>query len=151
VRLGGSHRITDHYRPAGRAFELLAGVVCTVCGLGLAALGAFGLFAVFVRNGPPPTPSTLLVTLIICAFAALLLVLAWRLILNRARPSDGGLFSPLGLRVGGLIFLAGPIATFFTHPIGLVHTAAAFAAAGACFALARHREHYLASAVPPAA
>lgn len=144
-------RPTDHLQPAGRVLELFAGIVCAACGAGLAALGGFGLFAILVRDESPPTLSTLLFTLVVCAFASLLLVLAWRLVLNRARPSDGGLFSPFGLRVGGLIFLAGPVAAVFAHPIGLIETGFALAASGACFALARHREHYLSSLVPPAA
>jgi hypothetical protein len=120
-------------------------------GIGLATLGGFGLFATLMRVEQPDRPSSLFFALIVCALAALLLVLGWRLLFNRARASDGGLFSPFGLRVGGAIFLAGPVAAAFTHPIGLIETGFALAASGACFALARHREHYLSGPVPPAA
>ncbi len=146
-----SQRPAYHQQPAGRGLEVLAGLACSSCGVGLAILGGFGLFALLVRDGPAPTSSTVLFTLTICALAALFLVLGWRLVLNRARPSDGGLFSPLGLRMGGLVFLAGPVAVAFTHPVGLFETGFAFAASASCFALARHREHRLSSMVPPAA
>jgi len=150
VRLG-IYGSTRHYQAAGRPFELLVGTICALCGGGLAALGGFALFVVFARRGSPLGHSGLLFISILYVLATLFLVLAWRLIWNRARASDGGLFSPLGLRVGGLIFLAGPVAAFFTHPIGVVHTAAALAASGACFKLARHREQYLSQGAPPAA
>jgi hypothetical protein len=142
---------TDHFQPAGRVLELLAGIVCAACGAGLAVLGGFGLFATLMRNGSPPGLSPFVFALVVSALAALFLVLAWRLVLNRGRLSDGGLFSPFGLRAGGFIFLAGPVAAAFTHPIGLIETGFALAASGACFALARHREHYLSGLVPPAA
>jgi hypothetical protein len=116
----------------------------------LAALGGFALFVVFARGGLSLAPSGLLLFIsILFVLATLFLVFAWRLIWNRARASDGGLFSPLGLRVGGFIFLASPVAAFFTHPIGLVRAAEAPAASGACFTLARHREQYLSQGTPP--
>jgi hypothetical protein len=151
VRLLGGHRPSDYHGPAGRTLELLAGASCAVLGTGLAVFGAFALSRVLLPTDSPPTISTVVVTLVVCALSGLLLVLAWRLIRNRARPSDGGLLSPFGLRVGGLIFLAGPVAAAFTNPIGLLETGFALGASAACFALARHREHHLARLRPPAA
>lgn len=150
MRLMGDRGGEVHFRRPGRAWEVFVGLVCALCGGGLSLLGGFGLYAVFIRKGPTAPPSVVVVTLIVCALGAMLLAFAWRLISNRARPSDGGLLSPLGLRVGGLIFLASSIAPFFSHWLGLVHLATTLAAAGACFALARHREQHLSGATPSA-
>ena len=125
------------------------GLVCAACGSGLALLGAFPFYAVLRRGRPFPEGPVLLPVLLFWALAALLLVFAWRLILNRTRRWDGGLLSPLGLRIGGVIFLAGPIIALVAEPLHLLHTSFALAAAAASFALARHRERYLSGGLPP--
>lgn len=142
VQAGVDNGTIRHGRPAGRVLECLVGVVCAVLGAALAALAMFGVVVALVREGPPAPPSVLLLTLVIGALAGLLLVFAWRLLWNRARRSDGGLLSPFGLRVGGLIFLASPVAAVVGKPVGLLHVLGALAASGACFALARHRERH---------
>jgi hypothetical protein len=145
----GSPPSDPHYQPAGRVLEVSVGLVCAVCGSGLALLGAWPLYAVLRHGHPLPESPVLLPMLLLWALAALLLVFAWRLILNRARRWDGGLLSPLGLRIGGVIFLAGPICALFVDPSHLVHAAYSLAAAAACFALARRRERYLSDLLDP--
>jgi cobalamin synthase len=67
-------------------------------------------------------------------------LVAWRLLLNRPRRRDQGLFGPAFLRIGGFIFLlGGGLMAAFDFPYGLLHLLGAAAAATACFALARAR------------
>jgi hypothetical protein len=146
----GSQRPNAHFQPAGRRLEVAVGLVCGAFGSGLAALVAFVIYLDLRRGRLDLEAAFLLITLAIAALAALLLVFAWRLLGNRGRSSDGGLLSPLGLRIGGVIFLAGPVsALLLAEPLQLLHASLSLAAAGACFSLARHREHHLAGELPP--
>jgi len=44
---------------------------------------------------------------------------------------------------GALIVIAGPVAAFFVHPVGLLRVFGALTMGGACLALARQREYHL--------
>jgi len=68
------------------------------------------------------------------------LPLAWRLLVNRPRRRDQGLFGPGFLCIGGAIFLfGGAVKAVSDFPDGLLHLLGAGVSAYACFALARDR------------
>jgi hypothetical protein len=74
------------------------------------------------------------------ALGVLLTSAGARLITSRHR-SDGGLFSPWILRLGGLIFILAPIASVLTKQYTyLFESVFCFSAGVACFALANRRQ-----------
>ncbi len=133
------HRRQEELRaPISRKSQVVLGAVCLFVSIPMLALAALGLF-VMAAN---PSGTGFVFVLILAAIGALFAVLSWRLLLGRSR-ADGGLFSPTGLRAGGVIFLAGPVAALFVEPIGLLHAGISLAAAVGCFALAGHREQHV--------
>jgi len=134
----------EYLAAAPRWLEVGAGLAIGVLGVGLTMLGCLGVYRTFVPlAGRSPTPASFIVVLAVVAAGTMCSLLGWRLLLRRPRASDGGLLSPTGLRLGALIFIAGPVAAFFVHPVGLLHVFGALTMAGACLALARQREYHL--------
>jgi hypothetical protein len=143
------HGQGTYFKRTSRGFEAAIGALCGAVGAALCALGCFGLYASLARQRGALPPGAAIFLLILFGISALLLVCAWRLIFDRKR-QDGGLLSPFGLRMGGVMFLSAPLLAVVTRDAGGLHHALfGLVAAGACFGLARHRERYLARGVPP--
>jgi hypothetical protein len=123
--------------PAPRYLTLAVGLVATLIGAGLLALGGFGGYRMLYE-----TPGTS-VTIILCISLVIgLAMLSWglRLVSGRHR-RDGGLLSPWVLRSGGVILLIGPIAILASHRslVSLVEAGTMLSAGVAAFAIARRR------------
>jgi hypothetical protein len=109
-----------------------------VFGVGLIGISVYAITRALLRTDLPPRGLWIFVALIVVgSFCSLI---AWRLLLNRPRHDDQGLFGPTFLRIGGVILLVGGILiAVFNFPYGLLHLLGSAAAAAACFALARAR------------
>ncbi len=118
--------------------ELLAGLVMAVFGVALLAGVAYVTYLALLGSQLQPRDLWVLTALaVVGSFCSLV---AWRLLLNRPRRHDQGLFGPTFLRTGGIIFLlGGAVNAAFHFPYGLLHLLGAVAAAAASFALARAR------------
>jgi hypothetical protein len=126
-----------NFAPASQFLSIVMGVVVTV--MGVALLGFFGLGLYRLSSGLPSSQ----VMVFLCIFGALglgLCVVGVRL-LTGIRRRDGGLFSPWFLRLGGVIFLFGPVAAVLNRSwFGLLEAGFSLSAAVACFVLANHRQ-----------
>ena len=132
---------------ASRGFEVVLGVVATL--LGATLLLATTFFAYSTSMCCLPTQGVVLVFLAALALGLLLFFAGLRLVTGKHR-SDGGLFSPWILRMGGVIFLFGPVAAVLNRSwFGLVEACISLSAAVACFALANRRKESAANEVAP--
>jgi hypothetical protein len=122
--------------PVSRFLSVVVGVVVAL--LGVVSLGFFGVGLYRLHRGVPSSQ----VVVFLCIVGALgmgLCVVALRLLTGKRR-RDGGLFSPWFLRVGGVIFLFGPVAAILNRSwFGLLEAGVSLSAALACFVLANRR------------
>jgi drug/metabolite transporter (DMT)-like permease len=121
--------------PVSRLLLVVVGVVAAFLGVAL-----LGLFGVGLHRLHRSVPSSQVVFLcIVGALGMGLCVVALRLLTGKHR-RDGGLFSPWVLRVGGVIFLFGPVAAILNRSwFGLLEAGVSLSAALACFVLANRR------------
>ena len=132
---------------ASRVFEVVLGLVATLLGGALLLATAFLAFSTSMCC--LPTQGVVLAFLVALAIGLLLFCAGLRLLTGKHR-SDGGLFSPWILRMGGVIFLFGPVAAVLNRSwFGLVEAGISLSAAVACFALANRRKEAAANAVAP--
>lgn len=130
----------NFYKTTPRFLEIVAGLVMVIAALVLTLAVVVG-FNVMLGGD---ASSRDLWTLIVCALGGSgCWLLAWRLLSGRGR-RDGGLFSPLFLRVSSLIFVAGGLIMAVRHPLGFLEAVPVVAGAGACIGLARLRERHIA-------
>ena len=120
-----------------RAFERFIGLIAGITGTALLLFSGLGAFR---SLGNTMTADLATVFGIAAALGFLLVSAGVRLIWSKHR-SDGGLFSPWVLRLGGLIFVLAPIVFVidkqYTH---LLESVFCFSAGVACFALANRRQ-----------
>ena len=127
---------SQYSAPVSRVLMVAVGLVATV--IGVVLLGAFGLGMYRLAGGFTPG-AVIIVLLIVGALGLVLSVIGLRLITG-ARRRDGGLFSPWTLRLGGIIFLFGPVAALLKHSwLGVLGAGVSLSAAVACFVLANRR------------
>jgi cupin 2 domain-containing protein len=119
-----------------RVVQILAGVLMLLTAIALSVATVALWSALTEAEGSPP-PRWTLPLFAMCAMGCWLLT--WRLISNRRR-SDGGLLSPLFLRLASLIFVAGGALTALENPFNFEDYFSMFGAAFACFVVARMRE-----------
>jgi uncharacterized membrane protein YqgA involved in biofilm formation len=126
----------DPFARQSRVFECILGSVAGLIGAALLLFGGFGAYRVLRIN---PTFASTSIFGIAAAIGLLLLSSGLRLIQGKPR-SDGGLFSPWVLRLGGLMFLLAPILFFVSHQyFHLIETGFCVSAGIACFVLANRR------------
>ena len=129
--------------PVSRKVSIVFGVLLTMIGSPFLVLGVLGSFKL-VRDGVGND------TLFFVMLSGVVgLFCAWtgtRMIAGRKR-KDGGLLSPLALRIGGLYFLLAPIALFLTAdesdswPLVLILELGFYlVVASTCFAIATRRQ-----------
>jgi hypothetical protein len=93
----------DLLKPAGRSAEIFAGVVLAPFAL---IVAAFALIILASSISDPARNGKLFwVGLIFLGMGAGLILICWRLFSGRAG-HDGGLFSPLALRIAGIVLAA---------------------------------------------
>ena len=138
----------DHFvKRSSRAFEAILGLAATLIGTALLASAGFVAYATTWR---PPNVGVVVVLTVALTFGLLLFVAGLRLVTGKHR-LDGGLFSPWILRLGALIFLAGPVLALFFHSswTAIIEAGAMLSAAIACFTLANRREQVAAERGAP--
>jgi len=127
-----------------RAFEILIGSVAGVAGCALLVLAAF----VAVKVKREVSVPVLVFELLSLVLGLVLCVAGLRLVTARRR-ADGGLLSPWILRLGGVIFLFGPVAAVLNRSwFALLEAGVSLSAAVACFALANRRSETAADQGP---
>ncbi len=67
-------------------------------------------------------------------------LIMWRLLTGRSGRKDGGLFSPIVLRIFGAMFLSSPILFLIMRSYMIIESIFSVAAGFACFRLASRRE-----------
>jgi hypothetical protein len=124
-------------RPAQIASGLALGLLCGLFFSG--GVLAFWLLA----NGEsfPPGGLFFFALCVILGFGGL--VIAWRLVVGRRRPRDGGLFSPTALRVASVCWILGTGFLVWASPIHLLEISFFLGVGAGLFALASHRERQL--------
>ena len=127
---------SQYSAPVSRVWSIVLGVVVTLMSAPL--LGFFG-FALYRLRSGRPTSEVMIVLCIAGALGLGLCVLGLRLLAGKPR-RDGGLFAHWFLRLGGVIFLLGPVAAVLNRSwFGLFEAGVSLSAAVACFALANRR------------
>jgi hypothetical protein len=129
----------DRYSaPVSRGVTLILGLVVGVIGVALAFAGGVGIYGVLKR---PATTEVKVVLGVALAIGLALSFIGFRLVAGKRR-SDGGLFSPWVLRIGGMFFLCAPVFMFLARQstFGILETVTLLSAGVACFAVANHRE-----------
>ena len=123
--------------PISRFLAVAVGVVVMV--IGAALLGFFGVGSYRLSIGLPS--SRVMVFLCIVGVLGVGLCLVGLRLLTGKHRRDGGLFSPWFLRLGGVIFLFGPVAAVLNRSwFGLLEASVSLSAAIACFVLANRRQ-----------
>jgi hypothetical protein len=126
------------HQPVNRVVQVATGLPITI--LGLLAIGVAGLILyVFFTGESVPRP-ILWFGIIILPVGFFCLLIAWRLFIGYSGRKDGGLFSPVALRIAGAIFLIQPVLLFFAKSYWILESITCVLAAYASFALASQRE-----------
>ena len=131
-------------RPVQVGFGIVVGVAGLFC---LAVFG--GAVWIYLRAAGDRQSAVIAGTLFL--FLGIPAVLfSFRLLSGRSRREDGGLLSPAGLRVAGVLFIAFPILSLLQGSwdwvLGLTH----LGVSTACFTLARYRRRLRATLQPNA-
>lgn len=126
---------TDYLSTSPRWFEIVIGCVSSVLGF---ALLAGCLYSVYLLFGSPISSVVVVLVLSAASMGLILLAAGVRLLLSWRR-HDGGLLSPLILRLGGMVFLFAPVAMLVQRDFAIIEAGFAVAAGVACFVLANRR------------
>jgi hypothetical protein len=125
---------------APRYLEIVVGLISAVLGVVVFAATLRSLIrstvADFVKLGW--AEGSVRIVLLFGGYS--LCVVGWRLLTNRRRASDGGLLSPVMLRVGGALCFLGAVITALSSMWGVIHAVGPISIGTACFALAGYRE-----------
>jgi len=128
----------QYFASVSRLLSAVIGVVVMVTSAAL--LGFFGVGLYRLHRGGLPSSQAMVFLGIVGALGLGLCVVGLRLV-GAKRRRDGGLFSPWILRLGGVIFLFGPVAAVLNRSwFGLFEAGVSLSAAIACFALANRRQ-----------
>jgi len=129
----------EHFhQPVNRVVQVATGLPITI--LGLLAIGVAGLILYVYFTGESVPSPILWFGIIILPVGFFCLLIAWRLFIGYSGRKDGGLFSPVALRIAGTIFLIQPVLLFFAKSYWILKSITCVLAAFACFTLASKRE-----------
>ena len=123
-------------RPEERWLEVVVGVACGIAGLGLVGFALFMGSSLLVERDYGAEIWFFVVSCL--ALGILFALLAYRLITGRPR-RDGGLLSPLGLRLGGLFLLSAIVSRLVSERWAIPAGLGLLGGVVTCFSLARRR------------
>jgi hypothetical protein len=128
----------DYSKPVNRGAQILLAAPMAVFGLLATGVGILIFYFAITENDVPANA--------LCAGALFLpvgivcLSIMWRLATGRSGRRDGGLFSPLVLRLWGAVFLSYPLLFYLLNSLMVFESLLSIGAGIACFRLASHRE-----------
>jgi hypothetical protein len=121
-----------------RYLQVLVGVAIGLCGLGLLALATVAVYRVV--RGFQSVDQLLAVSLTtLVAVGSIFAVWACRLISGRGRKIDGGLLSPLGLIIAGILSLLAGGVMVYSRPLAFLEAVGMGLSGLACLGLALRR------------
>jgi hypothetical protein len=128
-----------HSAPVPRVIAALFGAISVLLGLPAALFGLLLIVGAATEKNPS---GAIIGGVILCTVGCLASVLGVRLVLNRGR-SDGGLVSPLAMRIAGACFLVcSPVLLIGDRsPIAILHTCEVIIAGIALLGIAARREN----------
>ncbi len=130
-----------YFGKAPRLIEVIAGLFLGVFGGFFVVTAAAAAFA--LATGQERRSLMLFGSMAALAVAGLCLPLAWKLIRGAGRSRSDALLSPLGLRIGSLLFIGPPLLAMHGGTVSVWAVLESLALATACWVLAARRQRQL--------
>ena len=128
----------DYSKPVNRGVQFLLSIPMAFFGLLATGVGILIFYFAIVEKDVPV--NALYAGTLFLPVGIFCLLIMWRLASGRSGRKDGGLFSPLVLRLWGAVFLSYPILFILMKSVMIFESLLSIGAGIACFRLASRRE-----------
>lgn len=125
-------------KPVSRGAQILLSIPMAFFGVLTTGVSTLIFYSAIVERDVPV--NAMYAGMLLLPVGILCFLIMWRLASGRSGRTDGGLFSPLALRLWGAVFLSYPAIFLLMKSLMVFESLSSIAAGIACFKLAAHRE-----------